>query len=118
MIDVNGGELLFRPLDTVEYKITITTAIDGAQQFTSEVHQQNEYREGHCKFVSVKENDIVIWNQHHIVHCVNNISIGNNRNLSKETLQYKPVSRVFAISREFFFCCVQFPSSIFNTKCC
>ena len=46
MIDVNGGELLFRPLDTVEYKITITTAIDGAQQFTSEVHQQNEYREG------------------------------------------------------------------------
>ena len=31
---------------------------------------------------------------------------------------YLATNRVFAISPEFFFCCVQFPSSIFNTKCC
>ena len=90
---MNGGELFFRPLDKEEEKITITTTVDGTmpQKFTSQVHVQWLYSKDDCDFVPVKENDIVIWDQDHIVHCVNSISIGDNRKLSKEQIQLQQI---------------------------
>ena len=92
--EMTGGELVFRTMTRNSFDIITTEStfdlkpdIIESKTVTRgffENDENNEY------YFSIKQNDMVIWNQHDIIHCVGNISIGTNKNLSKEAILKQP----------------------------
>ena len=92
--EMTGGELIFRTMTGDNFDISTTESTfdlksDVIESKTvthsfNDNHRHNEY------YLSIKQNDMVIWNQYDIIHCVGDISIGMNKNLSKEAILKQP----------------------------